>query len=87
MAAHPFRVVLDTNILLRGLLNMRSASGRVVEACDSRVVVLLLSKPVISEYRAVLTAPQLWKVTRNWHWRRWKQRWRGCDTSASRSEP
>jgi len=59
LAGHPFRVVLDTNILLRGLLNMRSASGRVVEACDSRAVVLLLSKPVVSEYRAVLTDPAL----------------------------
>jgi putative PIN family toxin of toxin-antitoxin system len=46
--------VLDTNILLRGLINMQSTAGRVVEACDRRSVLLLLSKPVISEYRAVL---------------------------------
>lgn len=51
----PFRVVLDTNILLRGVLNMHSAPGRVVRACDERAVLLLLSKPVVSEYRAVLT--------------------------------
>ena len=57
--AAPFRVVLDTNILLRGLLNMRSASGGVLDACDRRSVVLLLSKPVIAEYREVLTYPAI----------------------------
>jgi uncharacterized protein len=55
----PYRVVLDTNILLRGLLNIRSSAGRAVNACDRRAVVLLLSKPVLSEYRAVLTAPTI----------------------------
>jgi putative PIN family toxin of toxin-antitoxin system len=50
----PFRVVLDTNILLRGLLNMQSAAGRVVQMRDRRDVLLLLSKPVVSEYRDVL---------------------------------
>ena len=50
-----FRVVLDTNILLRGMLNIRSAAGRVVRACEERAVVLLLSKPVLAEYRTVLT--------------------------------
>jgi putative PIN family toxin of toxin-antitoxin system len=49
------RVVLDTNILLRGLLNIHSAAGRVVDACDRRAVILLLSRPVLGEYRAVLT--------------------------------
>jgi uncharacterized protein len=49
------RVVLDTNILLRGLLNIRSSAGEVVEACDRRLVVLLLSRPVLTEYRVVLT--------------------------------
>lgn len=55
----PFRVVLDTNILLRGLLNMKSAAGRVVDACDRRTVVLLLNKPVISEYRFILGDPAI----------------------------
>ena len=54
-----FRVVLDTNILLRGLLDMRSASGRVTKACDQRIVLLLLSKPVFTEYRAILTEPAI----------------------------
>jgi putative PIN family toxin of toxin-antitoxin system len=55
----PCRVVLDTNILLRGLLNIRSYAGQVVDACDRRAVVLLLNKSVLSEYRAVLTAPHI----------------------------
>ena len=55
----PFRVVLDTNILLRGLLNMHSAAGAVLEMCDQRFVVLLLSSAVVSGSRAVLTEPAL----------------------------
>jgi len=48
---------MDTNIHLRGLLNARSACGAVVDICDRRAVVLLLSKPVLSEYRDVLKDP------------------------------
>ena len=55
MAFSPYRVVLDTNVVLRGLLNMSSASGRILDACDRRRVVVLLSKPLLAEYRAVLT--------------------------------
>lgn len=57
MPDSPIRLVLDTNVVLRGLLNTRSASGRVLEAVENRLVVLLLSKPVLAEYRAVLTDP------------------------------
>ena len=53
------RVVLDTNILLRGLINIHSAAGQVVDACDRRKALLLLSRPVLAEYRAVLTAPEI----------------------------
>jgi putative PIN family toxin of toxin-antitoxin system len=51
----PFRIVLDTNVLLRGILNAASTAGRVVDTCDRRSVILLLSKPILSEYREVLT--------------------------------
>jgi putative PIN family toxin of toxin-antitoxin system len=51
------RLVLDTNILLRGLINARSASGRIVDACDRRRVLMLLSRPLLAEYRGVLTDP------------------------------
>jgi putative PIN family toxin of toxin-antitoxin system len=51
--------VLDTNIIVRGLVNARSPSGRVLQAVDDRHVLLLLSKPVLAEYRAVLNDPTL----------------------------
>jgi uncharacterized protein len=53
------RVVLDTNVLLRGVLNARSAAGRLVDACDSREFLLLLSRPLLAEYRAVLAHPEI----------------------------
>ncbi len=59
MPASSIRLILDTNIVLRGLLNIRSASGRIIEAVERRSVVLLLSRPVLAEYRAVLTAPAI----------------------------
>jgi putative PIN family toxin of toxin-antitoxin system len=55
--ASGIRLVLDTNVILRGLLNLRSAAGTIIEAVERRSVVLLLSKPVVAEYRAVLTDP------------------------------
>jgi putative PIN family toxin of toxin-antitoxin system len=51
------RLVVDTNVLLRGLLNQNSTAGKVVRACDDRRAVILLSKRLHSEYRAVLTDP------------------------------
>lgn len=54
MARAPFRIVLDTNTLLRGMLGGTSAAARVLLAAEHRLVVPLLSKPVIDEYRAVL---------------------------------
>ena len=47
-------VVLDTNTLVRALKNAASPSGRVVEACTERRIIILLSKAVLDEYRAVL---------------------------------
>ena len=53
------RVVLDTNILVRALLNERSPSGRILRACELRLVVPLLSVPVLAEYRSILNDPEL----------------------------
>jgi len=55
----PFRLVLDTNALLSGLANRNSASGRVLDHCENRRVVLLLSRPVQSEYRRVLGSAEM----------------------------
>ena len=54
MPASPIRLVVDTNVILRGLLNTGSPSGRVLDLVESRLVLLLLSRPVLAEYRAVL---------------------------------
>ena len=54
MPLSPQRVVLDTNILVRGLLNPRCDSGRILRACEDRRVLVLLSRELLSEYRFVL---------------------------------
>ena len=51
MPRSPIRLVLDTNVIVRGLVNSRSPSGRVLQAVDDRHVLLLLSKPVLAESR------------------------------------
>lgn len=48
------RVVLDTNVVLRALANTSSQSGRIVRACEERRAIILLSKPLVDEYRRVL---------------------------------
>lgn len=48
------RVVLDTNTLLRALVNSTSASGRVVDACEFRHIRVLLSADILREYYVVL---------------------------------
>jgi putative PIN family toxin of toxin-antitoxin system len=53
------RLVLDTNIVLRGVANADSAAGRVLRMCDLRVVMIILSKSVLAEYRAVLRNPDV----------------------------
>jgi uncharacterized protein len=58
-----YRLVLDTNSLLSGLANSDSAAGRVLELCERRQVVLLMSRPVQREYRRVLASAEL--VRRN----------------------
>lgn len=50
-----FRIVLDTNTLLRGLVASTSAAATIRRAAERRLFVPLLSKPVIDEYRVVLT--------------------------------
>ena len=55
----PYRIVLDTNALLSGLADRNSASGRVLEHCEKRQVLLLLSRPVQAEYRRVLGSAEM----------------------------
>jgi putative PIN family toxin of toxin-antitoxin system len=46
--------VLDTNVLLRSLVNRASNSRAIVTACELRKCVMLSSKPLLDEYRRVL---------------------------------
>jgi putative PIN family toxin of toxin-antitoxin system len=55
----PRRIVIDTNTLLRGMLSETSAAAKVRRAAEERVVIPLFSKPVLDEYRAVLSHPNL----------------------------
>jgi putative PIN family toxin of toxin-antitoxin system len=55
----PQRVVLDTNILVRGLINRRCDSGRILRACEERKIIVLLSVALISEYRFILNESNL----------------------------
>jgi len=41
--ASSIRLVVDTNVILRGLLNTGSASGRVLDIVEKQLVLLLLS--------------------------------------------
>ena len=47
-------VVLDTNTLVRAASRSTSPAGRLIEGCLQREFILLLSKPVLAEYRKVL---------------------------------
>jgi predicted nucleic acid-binding protein len=53
------RIVLDTNTLVRGLVSGTSHAAAVRRAAEQRLFVPLLSKPVLDEYRAVLSDPEL----------------------------
>jgi putative PIN family toxin of toxin-antitoxin system len=52
-------VVLDTNTLLRGLTSPASTATRVLRIAGSRLIIPLLSKPLLDEYRAVLSDASL----------------------------
>ena len=55
----PHRVVLDTNVMVRGLINGQCPSGRIVYACENRRLIPILSKTVMAEYARILSSPEL----------------------------
>jgi len=54
-----YRLILDTNIVVRGFINLECASGRILRACQRRLVVPVLSRAVLTEYRSVLRRPSI----------------------------
>jgi putative PIN family toxin of toxin-antitoxin system len=53
------RLVLDTNVLLAGLVSESSASQKIVHALEARKAVPLISPAVMAEYKAVLLHPAI----------------------------
>lgn len=53
------RAVVDTNILVSGLLHRGSVPGRVLQDMAARRLVPVVCAEVIDEYRAVLRRPRL----------------------------
>lgn len=53
------RAVVDTNVLVSGLMAVASPPGRVVAAVVNGVLRLQLCDDILAEYRAVLPRPQL----------------------------
>ena len=52
------RIVLDTHVLVSGLLNPHNPPGRIVDAAIAGQVTLLFDDRVLEEYRAVLKRPR-----------------------------
>jgi putative PIN family toxin of toxin-antitoxin system len=55
----PYRVILDTNIVVRAFINLASPSGQILKACERRQILAILSAEVLTEYRAILRRPSL----------------------------
>lgn len=52
------KVVLDTNVLVSGLLNPDGKPGRVVDLFLAGEITLLIDDRILAEYRAVLQRPK-----------------------------
>jgi putative PIN family toxin of toxin-antitoxin system len=53
------RIVLDTNVLVSGLLNPNGPPGRIVDLIIGRHLILLYDDRILGEYSDVLARPQL----------------------------
>ena len=51
------RVVIDTNVVVPGIINPHGAPGRVLDAVLARAVLLLHDDRILDEYRQVLRRP------------------------------
>lgn len=52
------RIVLDTNVIVSGLLNPEGNPGRIVDLFLAGEVTLLVDDRILAEYRAVLRRPK-----------------------------
>jgi len=51
------RVVIDTNVLVSGVINPHGPPGRIVNAVMSEMIIVLYDDRILSEYREVLMRP------------------------------
>jgi len=51
------RVVIDTNVLVSGVINPHGPPGRVVNAILSEMIIVLYDDRILSEYREALMRP------------------------------
>lgn len=51
------RVVIDTNVLVSGIINPHGAPGRVLDAVVARAALVLHDDRILDEYRQVLRRP------------------------------
>jgi len=51
------RVVIDTNVLVSGVINPHGPPGRIVNAVLSEMIIVLYDDRILSEYREVLMRP------------------------------
>ncbi|HLI63275.1 MAG TPA: putative toxin-antitoxin system toxin component, PIN family [Terriglobales bacterium] len=51
------RVVIDTNVMVSGILNPHGPPGRIIDALLSEIITALHDDRVLSEYREVLLRP------------------------------
>jgi uncharacterized protein len=52
------RVVIETNVLVSGVINPHGAPGRIVDAVLAEALIVLYDDRILSEYRAVLLRPR-----------------------------
>ena len=52
------RIVLDTNVLVSGLLNPGGAPGRIIDLILAGEITLLVDDRILDEYRTVLRRPK-----------------------------
>lgn len=52
------RIVLDTNVLVSGMINAHGYPGRIVDLLREEMIELIVDDRVLSEYRMVLKRPK-----------------------------
>jgi len=55
------KAVVDTNVLVSGLINMQHAPGRIVDMIRTRTVQLVVDDRILAEYQSVLLGKRLRK--------------------------